>query len=593
MTPSSVRRLLSAVLICALPIASHPVAAQQAPPPPPPAAPEQRPVIAVEVRGNRHVSADRILAAVTQTRVGAPFSEEALRADVRAVSDLGFFADVTARTTVEEQGVRVTIVVTENPVIVEVVVEGASVIPREEILRALAVPTGEVLSIVRLRDGTRAVQQLYEDRGFALARVVDTVLIPLESAPDQARLRVRIAEGTVEAVRFEGLRRTRERTAIRHIQETRAGRVFSTAALNRDLQRLFDTGLFETIRARPEPGQDPDSVVVTIEVTEARAAQIGGGVGYSSEEGLIGFIEYRDRNYRGLGQTFAVTAERSVQSVQPVTNYQIRFSDPFLDPLRSALDLTLFSTSSVQLEYSGTTVVSRFALHRSGATFALSRPLDPITTGSLRLKSELTDIIPLPLSATDPASPVVPPSLLTPGRVVSLLFSGTRDSRDDRLRPTRGSRLVLSAEFGVQPLGSDFGFAKYIADGQRVFPVRGRSVFVAHLLVGSASGSLPVQEQFVLGGPSTVRSYAAGRFRSDGIAVVNLEYRFALGTLVRALGDLQAIFFVDAGRVPSEPDVKMGYGIGVGINTPVGPIRIDFAFGPEGRQTWFSLGAPF
>lgn len=602
MSPSYARRLLAAVLICALPVLPLPAAAQQTPAPTPPApapaaptppVPEQRRVIAVEVRGNRHISADRILAAVTQTRVAEPFSEEALRADVRAVSELGFFADVTARTTVEAEGIRVTIVVTENPVVVEVVVEGVSVVPREEVLRALAVPTGEVLNIARLREGTRAVQQLYEDRGFVLARVVDTVLIPLESAPDQARLRVRVAEGTVEAVRFEGLRRTRERTAVRHIQETQVGRVFSTAALNRDLQRLFDTGLFETIRARPEPGQDPDSVVVTIEVTEARTAQIGGGVGYSSEEGLIGFIEYRDRNYKGLGQTFAVTAERSVQTAQPVTNYQIRFSDPFLDPLRSALDLALFSTSSVQFEYSGTTILSRFALQRSGATFTLSRPLDPITTGSLRLKSELTDIIALPLSATDPTSPVVPPTLLTPGRVVSLLFSGTRDSRDDRLRPTRGTRLALSTEFGISALGSEFGFAKYIGDAQRVVPVRGSSVFVARLLGGSASGILPVQEQFILGGPSTVRSYASGRFRDNGIGVVNLEYRFSLGTVIRALGDLQGILFVDAGYVPSEPDVKMGYGIGVGINTPVGPIRIDFAFGPEGRQTWFSLGAPF
>lgn len=618
MNLSYARPLLVAVLVLTLPILPVPAAGQQPPaqqppaqpqppaPPPqpapqqpapaqPPAPPQpERSVIALEVRGNRHVTADRILAAITRTRVGAPFSEEALRADIRAVSELGFFADVTARTMIEADGVRVVIVVTENPVIAEVLVEGASVVPQQEIVAALGVPAGEVLNIVRLREGTRAVQKLYEDKGFALARVVDTVLIPLETAPDQARLRVRIAEGTVEAVRFEGLRRTREQTARRHIQETVPGRVFSTDALNRDLQRLFDTGLFESIRARPEPGQDPDSVVVTIELTEARTAQIGGGVGFSSDEGIIGFVEYRDRNYKGLGQTFAVTAERSIQTAQPVTNYSIRFSDPFLDPLRSALDLVIFSQSSVELEYSGSTIFSRFALQRSGATLTLSRSLDPVTIGSARLKSELTDIILLPRDAADPLSPEVPPSLLTPGRVVSLLFSATRDSRDDRLRPTRGSKLAFSAEFGLQALGSDFGFAKYVGDAQRVFPAWGSSTFVAHMFLGAASGILPVQEQFVLGGPSTVRSYAAGRFRANSMAVVNLEYRFSLGTIIKPLGDLQGILFVDAGNAPMGfTDLKMGYGFGVGINTPVGPIRIDFAFGPEGRQTWFSLGAPF
>jgi outer membrane protein insertion porin family len=607
LTLSSTRSLVVAVLAASLLVLPVPATAQAPPPspappapgqpspaPPAPPAPEPRRVAALEVRGNRHIAAERILAVVTNTRPGAPFSEEALRGDIRAVSELGFFADVTARTTVEADGVHVVIVVTENPLLAEVVVEGATVIPTEEILRTLGVPSGEVLNIVRLREGTRAVQKLYEDRGYVLARVVDTVLIPLEAAPDQARLRVRIAEGTVEAVRFEGLRRTRERTVRRHIQETVVGRVFNTAALNRDLQRLFDTGLFESIRARPEPGRDPDSVIVTIEVTEARTAQIGGGVGYSSEEGIIGFVEYRDRNYRGLGQSFAVTAERSVQTVQPVTNYQVRFSDPFFGSLASALDLALFSQSSVEFEYSGATVVSRFALQRSGSTFTLSRNLDPITAGSLRLKSELTDIVPLPLSATDPASPVVPPSLLTPGRVVSLLLSGTRDSRDDRLRPTRGTRLALSAEFGLRPLGSDFAFSKYVADVQGVVPVRGSAVLVGHLMGGAAAGLLPVQEQFVLGGPGTVRSYTSGRFRADSIVVANLEFRFSLGTIIKSLGDLQGILFVDAGNAPAQlTDLKTGYGFGVAVNTPVGPIRIDFAFGPEGRQTWFSLGAPF
>jgi len=38
----------------------------------------------------------------------------------------------------------------------------------------------------------------------------------------------------------------------------------------------------------------------------------------------------------------------------------------------------------------------------------------------------------------------------------------------------------------------------------------------------------------------------------------------------------------------------VGYGFGIAITTPLGPIRIDLAWGPDGtRQTWLSLGAPF
>lgn len=580
----------------AQPPAQQPAAPQ--PPVPQPPAQEQRPVVAITVRGNQRIPTERILAAVTRTKVGEPFSEEKIREDIRAINELGVFADVTARTEVETAGLRVVFVVLENPVVTEVVVEGNTVVSAEDIQRALGVPPGEVLNIIRLREGTRAIQKLYEDRGYVLARVADTAIVPVGGAPDQARLRVRIAEGSIEAVRFQGLRKTRETTALRHIRETKRGAVFNVPALNRDLQRLFDTGLFETIRARPEPGADPDSALVVIEVVEARTGSIGGGLGYSSSEGLLGFIEYRDRNWKGVGQTFAVRAERNIQTGQAArTNYEINFGDPFLDAMRTSLDVSLFARATVEQEFTGSAVSSRFELHRTGSTLALGRPLDPVTNGSLRLKSERTEIVPLPVSASDPSSPVVPPSasLLTPGRVVSLLFSAARDTRNDRLRPTQGSSLGASAEFALRPMGSDFGFAKYVLDYQQLFPAGGTAAFVGRVFIGSATGTLPAQEQFLLGGSSTVRSYPSGFFRDSSMIVLNAEYRFSLGTIIKALGELQGILFVDAGNAPLQfTNMKTGYGVGVAIGTPVGPIRLDLAFGgPSGRQTWISLGSPF
>ncbi|MGH2398651.1 MAG: BamA/OMP85 family outer membrane protein [bacterium] len=609
MTVRFLRPVLTAIVIASLLVLPVRSAAQSQPPPaqqppaqqppaqpqPAPPAPAPRPVAAIAVRGNQRIPTEQILAAVTRTKVGEPFSEERIREDIRAINEMGVFADVTARTEVDPAGLRVVFVVLENPIVTEVVVEGNTVISADEIRRTLGVPAGEVLNIIRMREGTRAVQKLYEDRGYVLSRVVDTAIVPLESAPDQARLRVRIAEGTVEAVRFEGLRKTRQNTLLRHIQETRKGVVFNVPALNRDLQRLFDTGLFESIRARPEPGPDPDTAVVVIEVAEARTGSVGGGVGYSSAEGLLGFVEYRDRNWRGLGQTFAVRAERNVQTGQSTrTNYELNFSEPFLDSMRTSLDLSLFARATVEQEFAvgAPDPTSRFELQRSGSTLSLGRPLDPVTSGLLRLKSEQTDIIPLPL----PSGVIVPPSptILTAGRVVSLLFSATRDTRNDRLRPTRGNSIGASVEFALVPMGSDFGFNKYVLDYQQLFPVGQNGALVGRVFVGSATGTLPAQEQFLLGGSSTVRAYASGRFRANSMVVLNAEYRFPLGTIIKALGEMQGIVFADAGNAPLQfTDLKTGYGVGVAIGTPVGPIRIDLAFGPEGRQTWISIGSPF
>jgi outer membrane protein insertion porin family len=265
-----------------------------------------------------------------------------------------------------------------------------------------------------------------------------------------------------------------------------------------------------------------------------------------------------------------------------------------LDRHRTGLDLSLYARSSIEQEYTAGVATSRFELQRTGSFIALNRPLDPVTTGTLRFKSELTEITALPLDPTDPGSPVLDPSLLSDGRVVSIALTALRDSRDDRFRPTRGQRISLNTEVGLLALGGDFGFTKYVLDYQRVFRAWGRSVFVGRAMIASAAGTLPLQEQFLLGGPSTVRSLSSGKYRGNNLVVVNLEYRFSLGTLIKQLGETQAILFADAGSTQlTTTDLKVGYGIGVAVTTPIGPIRLDFAWGPEGQQTWISLGAPF
>ena len=587
------------------------LAPQPTPPAPqqpaPPAVPQPTPappaVKRIEISGNVRIPAEQILAAVTETKVGEPLSDEKLRADVRAINDLGWFADVSARLEQEQGGVAVIFLVIENPTVVDFVIEGNTAVSADEIRVALGVPIGDVLNLTKMREGARAVQKLYADKGFGLARVADLSILPAEQA-DQARLRVRIAEGVVEAVRFEGLKKTQPAIAARYVLEMKPGVVFNLNVLQRDLQRLFDTGLFESIRARPEPGTSPDSVVIVIEVKEARTASASFGLGYSSSEGLLGFIEYRDRNWQGYAQSFAIRAERAVQEGTPEQlNFEVSLNDPFLDPLGTGLDLSLFSRNSLELEYSPLTgqTASRFSLRRDGATMGLSRPLDGVTTGFIRLRSEFTNFAALPLDPNDtlpcgpPPDPRCPqPSLLTPGRVVSLQFSAVRDTRNSRFTPTSGDRLLASAELAPLWLGGDFDFTKLSADYQRLFPTGGGAAFVTRLLAGAATGTLPLQDQFVLGGPSTVRGLPAGFKRDTSILVANLEYRFPMSGLIPSFQDVGMIFFVDTGAAPLTDVPQVGYGVGIALNTPLGPIRIDLAWGPGGaRQTWLSLGAPF
>ncbi len=88
------------------------------------------------------------------------------------------------------------------------------------------------------------------------------------------------------------------------------------------------------------------------------------------------------------------------------------------------------------------------------------------------------------------------------------------------------------------------------------------------------------------------------------MALLNVEYR-------RAISDkLWAVGFVDVGSsfdgkfptvipgfsIPAEDsslDPHVGAGVGLRVETPIGPIRLDFGYGEDGSQAHFSFGHMF
>ncbi len=564
------------------------------PGPSPSPTPAQR-IISVEVVGNKNISTEQILAVVSSKR-GELLSLDLLRKDAQAVMELGWFADVTLRFEREPAGVRVVLLVVENPVITAVVVEGNTVVSADEIVKALNIPLGQVLNTRTTREGVRAVEQLYESKGYVLARVIDA---SLEPAGD-GRLRVRVAEGRVEDVVFTGLTKTRPNVARRYLRLKR-GDIFNVQQMNADLQRLFDTQLFETVQARPRPGSTPDAVIIEIEVKEARTGQIGFGVGYSSSAGIVGQIQYSERNWRGKAQFFSLSAQRGFSTTATQATkflYELSFRDPYIDARQTSLGISLFQTSSTQTEVIEKKITSRFDLDRVGSFIEVGRPLDPRTALSLRLRSEKADITPLPLDPGDtcPPDPCAPPQNFSPGRTVSMTLAGTRDTRDSRIAATKGSRQQLSLEFALQALGGDFNFQKYFGEWVQYVSVGKSSALVGRLNAGLGSGFIPLQELYALGGPTTLRGYPASRLRGSSMAMANLEFRTPLGGIAQFLKDFTGVIFVDAGQTWSSTGsegLKVDYGIGTAFNSPLGVIRIDFAWSPEGTQTWINLGHPF
>jgi outer membrane protein assembly factor BamA len=130
-----------------------------------PAAPAPT-VVSVSVTGNAHIPTDRILSVVT-TKVGDPFDPAKVQADLRAIADLGFFAD-QAPPIIKQRpdGVAVTYRVIENPVVTSIRFDGNKSVSADTLMALMDTAPGQVFNIKTYQQDVLKINSYYDKIGF-------------------------------------------------------------------------------------------------------------------------------------------------------------------------------------------------------------------------------------------------------------------------------------------------------------------------------------------------------------------------------------------------------------------------------------------
>ena len=136
--------------------------------------------------------------------------------------------------------------------------------------------------------------------------------------------------------------------------------------------------------------------------------------------------------------------------------------------------------------------------------------------------------------------------------------------RNESGRSLNGLNHAFAVEHGDAGVGSDFDFTRFEADFRKYQPIGGAALAV-RLKVGVSRGALPIQRQFIIGGPGTLRGYDLYEFSGNHMVLYNLEYHFS------AESDDPGFLFLDAGhtwdalRDFALADVKINVGVGLAI----------------------------
>ncbi|HHW09640.1 MAG TPA: BamA/TamA family outer membrane protein [Firmicutes bacterium] len=527
-------------------------------------------VRAISVEGLKNVPEKTVLDQVTNTQIGKAFSEDDIRKDMQNIMGTGYFSDIEARLAPYENGIKVIIKVVEHIKIKSIQMQTPVLSP--VVLRGyIRQKEGEVLNEKLLDEDLRSLEErIMDDHGY--------VVFPMEiNISPEGDLEIVMEAVKIADITVSGHVKTKEHVIRREIQ-SKVGDYLNMDQLGDDLRRLIQTQYFEEVKPNFIDTDNPLAVVVDYEVVERKTASLAFGGGYSTADGLLGYIEFADANLRGLGKQISLRTEVAQKKV----SYDFKFTEPYLFGTRASMDFALYNTTQNRDRLDDGKLVGEYIDRRQGGELALGWPLGKFTRASIGFNAENTSIEPL----TDSLSP-------STTKTRSLSLGTYTDTTDHPFYPLTGYRLSLGAESAFKFLGSETEFTKYTGWYSKYWKVgRADQVIAFRLVGGTTTGQLPWQEEYLVGGGESLRGYRYGALSGDRMAYLNTEYRFKISKGV------QAAIFLDGGQAwhsakGAPGPVKWGYGIGLRVETPLGIMRLDYGIGEKGGQTYFSLGPSF
>jgi outer membrane protein insertion porin family len=576
-------------------------------------------------QGELDPSLENLIYSVIDTQAGRTTTRTQLQQDINSIFATGFFADVDARPEDTDLGVRVTFVVQPNPVLTDVRVQGNEVLPQDVVNEIFDEQKGEIINLIDFQEGILELNQWYQDRGYVLAQVV--------AAPQvspQGVVTLEVAEGVIESIEVRYINdlgqsvddegnpvqgRTRPFIITREFM-TEPGEVFNQTQIEQDFQRVFGLGIFEDVVPGLEPAEDdPRQVKVIVNVSERNTGSVAAGLGFNFTGDLFGTVSFRQDNFGGNNQKFSAEAQLSTRDIL----FDLSFTDPWIagDPFRTSYTATAFARSSNNLNFEdGPNPIDlpngdQVRIRRLGTGITFSRPLDngwTVAAGTLIQNVSARDQGGR-VNAVDAAGNPLTASSGGVDDLWTFPISATLDRRNDAFNPTSGSILRLNTEQSV-PLGRGSIFMNRLRGSYSYYiPLsllnfaEGPQALALNVQAGTIVGDVPPYEAFALGGTNSIRGYDEGEVGSGrSYAQLTAEYRFPLfsflgGALFVDVGsDLGSGNAVPGAPGPSrgKPGSGIGYGAGVRLSTPLGPLRIDYGFNNQGQgRIHFGFGERF
>ena len=404
--------------------------------------------------------------------------------------------------------------------------------------------------------------QLYRQKGYSLADMEK-----YNFDPDNGILNLYFDEGIISKIIVEGNNYTNRSVIMREFPLSK-GDYFSYEEAADGLTNLRSTNLFDDIVLTVK--RENDENVLIIHVLEKVSSLIRFGFRVDNEDKFQLSLDIRDENLFGSGTELGmlifggarnrayILEHKSNRIFNTYFTYKInafyKFDDAFAykDTINSENEFTSPVTGEYRQIYYGASLALGTQVEKFGnLIFQGTYKYDQVKN-----KQGVTGIE-------------------SKQKIVSLKTSSTIDTQDKYPFPDKGFFFSGFYETAQTALGSDLGYFNVGFNYKNYITFGKVHTFSPRIRMGFADKTLPISEQYSLGGQDLFYGMRKDQYRGRQIFLTSLEYRYNLPFEI--FFDTYFSMRYDLGAIWGEQeqirfkDLRHGIGASLSFDTPVGP----------------------
>ena len=563
----------------------------------------------VDVKGLEKISKEEALKNV-KVKEGDQFIPQEAIDGAQKIFQTGLFASVEPSVEREANNtVAITYIVEENPIVKDIEISGNTLFTEAQLEQALGIKEGELLNGNLLNPDNNGIIKLYNKGGYTTARI-ETINVSKEGD-----IKIGLTEGMVDSVVFkkvnskrENERSTEYKAKLRtkpyifeRSQSVKPGEILEAKNVEATIRDLYRTGIFTSIEPVVSGSEtDPNARSIEFLVEERPTTTINGSISYGTSVGLVGGLKLADTNFLGRGQEASINLEASNKGDK---TFDISWFDPWIrNTERIQAGGSIYWRESVD-DNAGPLDVEK--VRKIGTRWTIGKGLNDKIYVRLSARYDHYKEILGSKQINDTYNLIA----ITP----SLIY----DSRDNSYAPTKGIYSTLTYEKG-DLIKDKRKYDQFEADLRAYHHTffKDKNVMAYRVVWGSTGSGTPDALRFSIGGAETLRGYEYGKFEGFNKFHATVENRTQINKTLQFvtffdIGNAWQKSTVVGGRKINTPDrhnasnfadLKKGVGVGIRLNTPIGPLRFDYGWplDPEekggqktGGKFYFSFGQTF